>query len=114
LAFRLDQNSPDRSHQAISCVRQIFEVIGCVVVFRSGECFVEALDRFGDSIVQIIQSAQESCLPRMNLLRGMPSEGRRLDNHNGSSFDSGKIGDHKRVVFYASEDQTDIEQPTSG
>jgi hypothetical protein len=63
LAFRLDQNSPHRSHQLIGSVRQIFKVLGCVVFFRSGEGFVEALDRFSDPVAQIlVQGAQESCL----------------------------------------------------
>jgi hypothetical protein len=63
LAFRLDQNSPHGSHQLIGSVRQIFKVLGCVVFFRSGEGFVEALDRFSDPVAQIlVQGAQESCL----------------------------------------------------
>jgi hypothetical protein len=62
LAFRLDQNSSRRSHQPIGSVRQIFEVLGCVVFFRSGEGVVEALDRFSDPVAQILVQGAHECL----------------------------------------------------
>jgi hypothetical protein len=43
VAFRLDQNSPNRAHELISGVCQAFEILRCFVLLRSGKGFVEVL-----------------------------------------------------------------------
>ena len=53
LALYLDQNPSDCSHEAISSLRQSFEVLRCFILFCSGECFVKVLDLFRDPIAQI-------------------------------------------------------------
>ena len=113
LAFRLDQNSSDRSHEPIGGVHEVFQVLICFVFFRSRKRIIEALHLFGDPIAQTFTYTAQGKPPLVerNGLIYAPEVFRSLQPLMAIIW---KTVLHKCALFCRSEGQADVEPSIRG